>query len=175
MPKILENIREILLQEAKRQVFENGYSSLTIRSVACACGIGVGTVYNYFESKDALVAGFMLEDWGTCMTAINNKSEISSEVEPVLRCIYDELKLFADKYDSLFNDESARQSFAGSYQSKRELLRNQIAAPLLKFCEKQKKVSAQYLAEFTAESMLMWTLSNGTYEDVSGVLLQLFS
>ena len=84
MPKILENIREILLQEAKRQVFENGYSSLTIRSVASACGIGVGTVYNYFESKDALVAGFMLEDWGTCMTAINNKSEISSEVEPVL-------------------------------------------------------------------------------------------
>ena len=46
MPKILENIREILLQEAKRQVFENGYSSLTIRSVASACGIGVGTVYN---------------------------------------------------------------------------------------------------------------------------------
>lgn len=119
MPKILENIRELLLQEAKRQVFENGYSSLTIRSVAGACGIGVGTVYNYFESKDALVAG--------------------------------------------------------SYHSKRELLRNQIAAPLLKFCESQKKVSAQYLAEFTAESMLVWTLSGGTYEDVSSVLLQLFS
>ena len=175
MPKILENVREILLKEAKKQVFEKGYSSLTIRSVASACGIGIGTVYNYFESKDALVAGFMLEDWRTCMAAINSKSEMSREVEPVLRCIYDELKSFSDKHDSLFKDESARHNFAGSYQSKRDLLRNQIAAPLLKFCDNQKKVSAQYLAEFTAESMLIWTLSGGTYEDVSSVLLQLFS
>lgn len=175
MPKILENVRESLLQEAKRQVFENGYSSLTIRSVANACGIGTGTVYNYFDSKDALVSGFMLEDWGACIDAVSSKSAASSEVEPVLKCIFDELRVFADKHRALFEDENARESFGETYQSKRELLRNQIAAPLLKFSERQKKVSAQYLAEFAAESMLMWTLSGGTYEDVSSVLLQLFS
>ena len=63
MPKIIENIREKLLEEAKRQVSESGYSSMTIRSVATACGVGTGTVYNYFPSKDMLVASFMLEDW----------------------------------------------------------------------------------------------------------------
>ena len=52
MPKIIENIREKLLEEAKRQVMEQGYSAMTIRSVASACGVGVGTVYNYFSSKD---------------------------------------------------------------------------------------------------------------------------
>ena len=51
MPKIIENIREKLLIEAKKQVMENGYSSMTIRSVATACGVGTGTVYNYFPSQ----------------------------------------------------------------------------------------------------------------------------
>lgn len=70
MPKIIENIRENLLAEARKQVMELGYSSMTIRSVAKACGVGVGTVYNYFASKDMLVASFMLTDWQQCMQRI---------------------------------------------------------------------------------------------------------
>ena len=56
MPKIIENVREQLLAEAKKQVFEHGYADTTIRSVARACGLGVGTVYNYFSSKEMLIA-----------------------------------------------------------------------------------------------------------------------
>ena len=63
MPKIIENLPEKLAEEARRQITESGYSAMTIRSVAKACGVGVGTVYNYYPSKDALVAQFMLEDW----------------------------------------------------------------------------------------------------------------
>ena len=63
MPKIIPNIREQLLNEAKKQIAEQGYSKTTIRSVANACNLGVGTVYNYFESKDMLIASFMAEDW----------------------------------------------------------------------------------------------------------------
>ena len=51
MPKIIENVREQLLGEAKRQIAKKGYGKTTIRSVASACGFGVGTVYNYFKSK----------------------------------------------------------------------------------------------------------------------------
>ena len=46
MPKILESIREQLLETARRQIGKNGYGSTTIRSVASECGIAVGTVYN---------------------------------------------------------------------------------------------------------------------------------
>ena len=63
MPKIIENIREALLVEAKRQIAERGYQNTTIRSVAKECGVAVGTVYNYFKSKDMLIASFILEDW----------------------------------------------------------------------------------------------------------------
>ena len=71
-PKIIENLESRLIQEAKRQIAESGYGATTIRSVAKGCGVGVGTVYNYFPSKEALVATFMLADWKESMAYIWN-------------------------------------------------------------------------------------------------------
>ena len=45
MPKIIENLEDRLIQEARRQIAESGYGATTIRSVAKGCGVGVGTVY----------------------------------------------------------------------------------------------------------------------------------
>ena len=63
MPKIIENLRQRLMEEARRQAEELGYSAMTIRSVAKGCDVGVGTVYNYYPSKDALIAAFVQYDW----------------------------------------------------------------------------------------------------------------
>lgn len=84
MPKIIENLPEKLAEEARRQITESGYSAMTIRSVAKACGVGVGTVYNYYPSKDALVAQFMLEDWKRCIAAIEACAQTAKGHEPVL-------------------------------------------------------------------------------------------
>ena len=46
MPKIIENLRSRLIDEAKHQIEQNGYDSVTIRSIARECGIGLGTFYN---------------------------------------------------------------------------------------------------------------------------------
>ena len=43
MPKIIENLPQRLLEEAKNQILQAGYSTMTIRSVARQCGVGVGT------------------------------------------------------------------------------------------------------------------------------------
>ena len=80
MPKIIENVREQLLAETKRQIAENGYEKTTVRSVAGACDIGVGTVYNYFSSKDMLIASFMLEDWKKCLLQMKQKSPEDKEI-----------------------------------------------------------------------------------------------
>ena len=62
MPKIIENLREILLAASRTLLLEEGYRALTMRQVAGLCHVAVGTVYNYFPSKDMLDAHILLED-----------------------------------------------------------------------------------------------------------------
>ena len=88
MPKIIEDLENRLIAEAKKQVEEQGYGAVTIRSVAKSCGVGVGTVYNYFTSKDALLAAYILEGWKKCMATIQETSSATQNPEPVMRCIY---------------------------------------------------------------------------------------
>ena len=60
MPKIIPGLRERLIKEAEQQLVTGGYTALTIRSVAKACHVAVGTVYNYFPSKEEFVASALL-------------------------------------------------------------------------------------------------------------------
>ena len=174
MPKIIENIRERLLAEAKRQVSESGYSAMTIRSVATACGVGTGTVYNYFPSKDMLVASFMLEDWMECIQAISEGTGHAADVKEALYCMYQELLKYKEKYTNLFADENAEASYNASFMQRHHLLREQLADPLKIWTRKQDKVDASFLAEFVAENMLTLTMAGEDFEQIATVLLQLF-
>lgn len=63
MPKQIPDLRASLLAAGRRILFEEGYRKFTMRLVARTCGIALGTAYNYFESKELLIANIMLEDW----------------------------------------------------------------------------------------------------------------
>ena len=167
MPKIIENLRERLVEEARRQVGECGYAAMTIRSVAAACGVGVGTVYNYFTSKDALVAAFMLEDWQKSIARICAVSQQTQDVGAVFACIFQQLQTFAQRHQAVFADETAMGSFSGSPSPYHTLLRAQLAAPLHKFCHDD------FTAEFIAEALLTWTVAGRRMEEIQPLLLKL--
>ena len=168
MPKIIENLESRLIKEAKKQIEESGYAALTIRSVAKACGVGVGTVYNYFPSKEALVATHLLEDWKQCVTAINAVSAGSDGPRPVARCIYDQLTAFSERHQAVFRDETAAAGFAGSFGAYHGLLRRQLAQPLRKFCV------SDFAADFLAEALLTWTMAHRPFDEIYGILEKLF-
>lgn len=168
MPKIIENLEEKLIDEARRQIEESGYSAMTIRSVAKACGVGVGTVYNYFPSKDALLATFILADWNHCMETIGAASAASDTPAPVVRCMYDQLRDFAREHTAIFRDETAAASFGSSFSRYHALLRAQLAAPLRKFC------ADDFAGEFIAESLLCWTMAGKDFDTLYGMISKLF-
>lgn len=168
MPKIIGNLETRLIAEAKKQTTEFGYGTMTIRSVAQSCGVGVGTVYNYFSSKEELVAAFMLVDWKKCVSAIDAVSSTSEVPVPVIRSIFDQLHSFNNLYKSIFQDASASAGFAGAFSKYHKVLRDQLANPLRKFCE------SDFAAEFIAESLLTWTMRGKSFQEIYGILQKLF-
>lgn len=168
MPKIIQNLEIRLIEEARKQIEASGYGNVTIRSVAAACGVGVGTVYNYFPSKDALLAAYMLPDWKECMTVICAVGSHSEKPEDVTRCIYDQLSGFTDRHQGVFRDAAAVAGFAAADTQYHKLLRSQLAQPLERFC------GSGFAVEFIAEALLTWTVAGKAFEEIYGMIGPLF-
>ena len=74
------------------------------------------------------------------------------QAEPVLCCIYEELRGYLEKHCTVFRDEAAAKVFGGAIGKYHALLRAQLAQPLRRFCHDD------FTAEFLAESLLTWTV-----------------
>ena len=175
MPKIIENVHGLLVDEAKRQIREEGYDSVTIRSIARECGIGLGTFYNYFKSKDMLIASFLLDDWKARIDKVKNENEGQSDPMVVVRSIHNELKEFIESNISIFTSASAIKSFNSTAGNYHKMLRAQIAEPIFAACVKGGYEDAEFLSEFVAEAILTWTVAKKDYSQIESVIAKLFA
>ena len=55
--------REEILKNSRILIGQQGWSSVNIRAVAAACGVSVGSIYNYFDSKAELVSATIESIW----------------------------------------------------------------------------------------------------------------
>ena len=167
MPKKIENVRELLLEETKRQILEKGYKDLNIRSVANACKLGTGTVYNYFKSKEMLVASVLLADW---KEHLQEMSELAcDDSKELLGGIYESLRRFARDNQRLFSDLAAKQ-VALSSAERHSVLRGQISAFVLPLCEKRGLNDPIFAADFISESLICWSMSGMDFDRVYPIL-----
>lgn len=171
MPKILESMREELKKTAKKQIESRGYAKTTIRSVAAECGIAVGTVYNYFPSKDMLIATFVSEDWRACIAPIASRRFHDAQTR--LRAVYDAIRTFTDSYRVLFSDDDAKNAYYAAFSQRHGQLREQIAALILPVCGDEP--GRGFLSEFIAESLLVWTREEKPFEDIYPIIQKLIS
>ena len=168
MPKVIENLKEKILAEADRQMQEVGYSAMTIQSIAKACGVGVGTVYNYFSSKDEIVISSVAAAWMKCMDTIRAVAKYATTYEAVIHCIYDQIYTFGKERDYIFLDAMAGNSVDGAIYRHMWYLSSQLAEPLRKFCKNDGE------AQIIAEALLTWIRTGKSYEEVIGNIVKLF-
>ncbi len=156
VPKVIGKVREQLLDEVRRQITENGYASTTIRSVAEGCSISVGTVYNYFRSKDILVATAVAEDWEKTTRKIMLVSP--SSAGDMLSLLWNTLRSFEDEHRVLFTDPEAEKKFSSVFTEWHSVLRGQIASFLSPFLD------GDFLPLFISEALLTWVTEGVEYE-----------
>lgn len=58
-------MRTTIVDTAYHYACEHGLSSLSIRTIAKECSVSVGSIYNYFPDKAALVTEVILKFWTT--------------------------------------------------------------------------------------------------------------
>ena len=174
MPKIIENLRARLIDEAKHQIDQNGYDSVTIRSIARECGIGLGTFYNYFKSKDLLIATFLLEDWQKRIANVSENYADERDPMVVVGVIYSEINDFIKVYHSIFTSPSAIKSFNTSGAGYHKFVRNQVAGPIYNACILAELDNPEFLSLFVAESVITWTVAKKDYDEIASLISKLF-
>ena len=174
MPKIIENVRGMLIDEAKTQIAINGYENVTIRSIAKGCGLGLGTFYNYFKSKETLIATFLLEDWKKRISNITVANEGEKDPMVVVHALYVQVKDFIRVHNSIFSAPAAIKSFNMTGSNYHKFVINQVAGPIYNACVLAKLENPEFLSLFVSEAVITWTVAGKDYEEIAAIISKLF-
>lgn len=81
--------RQMILAESARLFSERGISATTIREIADAVGLNSGTLYHYFDSKDAIVSeilrSFLTDLVGSYKSALTSTGTARDRLELMVR------------------------------------------------------------------------------------------
>lgn len=94
MPKIINNVRENILDQANKILKDKGRKSLNIRTIAYSCEIGVGTFYNYFPSKSDLFFALYEKELKLFGDKIQEVSKDNVDFETKMEQVFDAMTDF---------------------------------------------------------------------------------
>lgn len=154
MPKKIENLKDMILQDARIILKKQGYEQLTIRKVANDCHIAVGTVYNYFPSKEMLAAYVMLEDWQKTLAQIKEKCQATEELTQAVQYIYEGVFSFASQYRSSWQGYAFTGTETMAFHKRHVLLIRQIAECVEPFTKDLQASLSPEFSLFVAENIL---------------------
>lgn len=157
--------KEELIEIAREIAYGEGISKLSVRRLAAASGIAIGTVYNYFPSKADLVSEVLQEFWRNVFHGSHfqaDSHDFLGSVEEIYMRLHRNLAVFRKEFleDLAGMDKSEKEK---SYQA--ELLyAGHMKAGMLQILERDHRIlngiwtegfSKEALVEFTFCNMVM--------------------
>ena len=106
--------KEEILTASRELIQQEGWSAVNIRSVAAACGVSVGSIYNYFESKATLIGATVESIW----CEIFRRPEDGSVFQDTQACItwlYERIEYGCKQYPGFFTLHSL--GFMGEHKT----------------------------------------------------------
>lgn len=86
-----------ILKTSRELIQQNGWAGVNIRSVAAACGVSVGCIYNYFASKTELLSATVESIWGDIFHHPENEVVFQDTLSCV-RWMYQQLEDGCQRY-----------------------------------------------------------------------------
>ena len=175
MPKKLDNIREKAIAETRRVLEEQGYPALAMRDIAKQCGVAVGTMYNYFPSKEYLTGCVVLEDWLVTYERMTGIAAGADTIGHGIRDIYELMLTFVlqHQYLTSFNSSEAKTPY--DFYERHTVLLKQIEA-LLQMLQKRFGYSVEApMNTFLAECILSFSVKKYPYTQIAPAFMKLLS
>lgn len=76
--------RKAILEAAQKLFSQQGFEATTTRDIAQAASIGVGTLFNYFSTKESVALALVSDAWARASEAFATGSEDGSSLEEEL-------------------------------------------------------------------------------------------
>ena len=130
MPQALPDIREKLLHAARIHMCSDPPETFTMRSIAKECGAALGTAYNYFSSKEQLMASVMLADWQICCKDMEQASADADNALAALEDIFLALRRFAMIYEPTWQQYESQPNAISQIHRHHGQLMEQIETPI---------------------------------------------
>lgn len=94
--------KEKILSTSRELIQQKGWSAVSIRSVAAASGLSVGSIYNYFDSKVDLMGATVESIWSDIF---HTPEELASfkDIEACIAWVYDRMRCGSEKYPGFFS------------------------------------------------------------------------
>ena len=153
MPKIIADLQKDILDKAREILLSQGYEALAMRRVAAACHVAVGTVYNYFPSKDMLVAQVILADWRTVLGRMDRLPAAPTPLD-TLGSVFRELEGFYHQYSALWSEYTAAGHVAPITGAYHQQLVEQIETVIRSALAPFSPLCSPALPGFLAEALL---------------------
>ena len=92
--------QEEILAVCRELIRAQGWQAVNIRTVAAACGVSVGPIYNYYGSKSRLTAAAVESVWGEIF---RRDAPLPQDTLACLRLLYDRMAWGAAQYPGFFS------------------------------------------------------------------------
>ncbi len=140
-----EETRILILNTAKKLFLESGYENTTMRGIATAAGIAIGTTFNHFQDKPSLLAATLYQDMETVLQgAYDSQPEDSTLLEMLthpIRAIYTHFAKTPELSKTWIRETLFMKGYWG------EMIDNQFARSIVKI----KNILNQYHGELSQE------------------------
>ena len=98
----LATSKEDILAASRELIKENGWTAVSIRAVASRCCVSAGTIYNYYESKAALLGDTIESIWHEIFFRPQDE-QVFHDVTTCITWIYDRLAYGTKQFPGFFS------------------------------------------------------------------------
>ena len=170
MPKIIPELRTSLIQTARKSLLESESHDINVRELARECGTAVGTVYNYFPSKEALIAEAMMSDWLECSRNMRKDASIENRPLNAIRATEEALRRFTSRYKPMWKKYANEQKSLLSRENRHTQIIAEIADAVNETLIRFDLLYDSCLPEVIAELVLLASRTENGFDRITPVL-----